>query len=139
MVQVENVIGFIVGKQTPWIAQSPAYRHPSESKMAHHKIRAMRLKQSKLKLFKVVCVLEGGQEIYAPKVKQIRSQNTEFGHCSLVTWEFFEVELQQPITIIKTRIVDDLGFLVVKHLFYSYRCCKPKDIIQLRNISISLS
>ncbi|MEA1999831.1 MAG: hypothetical protein U9N61_11000, partial [Euryarchaeota archaeon] len=101
MEPLEGVIGVIAGTQVPWTAQSPVYKTPSRDKQLAHRVRALHLKQNKLNKFRAVCVMESRQEIFAPAVKQIRIQNTEFGHCSLVTWEFEEIELKQPVIINK--------------------------------------
>lgn len=135
---IKGVIGFIAGTQIPWKAQSPVYKHPSINKTLAHKIRALHLKQRNLKLFKGVCVLENGQEIYAPKVKQIKTQQTEFGHCSLVAWKFVAIELKQHVKVIKIRLIDDMGFLIVEHDLDKPIQGQPGNSIHLQDITINL-
>ncbi len=128
MAQVKGIIGFVTGTESPWKAQPPVYILPSLTKMLAHKLRALHLKTNKLNKFTGVCVLESGQEVCAPKVKKIRIQSTEFGHCSLVAWEFVKIDLQQQITVTSFYLIDDLGFLVAKDL--TPLCLNPGDSIK---------
>jgi hypothetical protein len=135
---LKGVIGVVVGTQKPWTAQSPVYRNPSPTKKIAHQVRALHLKQNKLTKFKGVCVMESGQELIAPKVKHIKIQNTEFGHCILVAWEFEDIELKQPVKIVKLRIVDDLGFCVMDKIICPPIYGRPEDTIRLYDIQIGL-
>lgn len=108
----DRILGHITGTKKPWIAQSPAYRHPSQAKQLAHRIRAMHLKQNKLSAFRAVCVLESAEEFSVPKGSHIEAQRTIFGHCQQLTFSFSKIETKECIR--KIRLIDDLGYLIAE-------------------------
>lgn len=135
---LKGVIGVVAGTQVPWVAQSPVYKTPTLTGQTAHRVRALHLKQSKLKLFKAVCITESGQELYAPKVSQIKVQNTNFGHCVLVTWSFVEIELKQTVNVNRVRLIDDLGAMIMERDLVDPVIGCPGDTIRLVDVTIRI-
>lgn len=135
---LKGVIGVVAGTQVPWIAQSPVYKTPTLKGQIAHRVRALHLKSSTLKLFKAACVTESGQELYAPKVDKIKVQKTNFGHCVLVTWSFVDIELKQAVNINKVRLIDDLGTMVMESPLTTPVAGCPGAIVRLVVVSIKI-
>jgi hypothetical protein len=133
-----GVIGTIPDTETNWIAQSPVYKTPTSDKQLAHRVRALHLKKSKLRLFKGVCITDIGQELWAPRVDKVKVYNTKFGHCVLVTWSFIPIRLEQDINIKRIKLIDDLGYLVQDSTVEGYSFCKAKDTVSITEISIEL-
>lgn len=133
---LKDVIGLVAGTDTAWIAQSPVYRTPTADRQIAHMVRALHLKKSKLREFKGVCVTDLGQELWAPRVNKVKTYNTKFGHCVLVTWSFVPIELEQTVKVNTVKIIDDLGYLIQVCPLDGETLCFKGDTFTINDVSI---
>lgn len=96
----------------PWPSdQVPSYKIVQP--VLDRRIRAMHLKQNKLHHFKITCVLDTGEEIWAPDISDIQLTRTQFGHVKCIGFTFKKIKLFHPVGVETFNIIDDLGFLCV--------------------------
>lgn len=126
-----SVIGFVAGTQIPWKATEPTYKTPCLHKQKAHFLRAFHLKENKLKLFKGICVLDTGEEILAPPIKEIVIERTEFGHVLSIDIKFKDIKIEQKMVFVKFKLVDDLGFRFNYKRLTPLIYCKPKNIVKI--------